>query len=1012
MSLHNRTQYITHQNTYVQRPSNRVEVRTMEPTSWNDASKEAGEEVVTIHKKLQQETENIIRWKASSEVNTKQLELQLEESQVIVNDLRRNIMELQLTNENLSQSLIREQEERILINTKVMHTRELVSSLQQQCQELEGTVSVFHQEKQYHCAVQNETIERMNTLTRNFKELSLLSEEKMKVVTDKANEAIGSLQNKICDLERNLEAKLNECNLLTKAVEEFKKEITDLTCKLNLANTLTSETKEKFVQLQLDLDEVQGSLANKLVALQNQMSENLQTKKELQEEQLKLKQSKSEFHEAVEKIKFLKSANNALEGAQSELTEKLEAVTSLKFEIEKDGELKNQVIENLQAEKNRLLEEMDKLNLSLERLTIQLRTKDEHCRTLDKEKEEFVEKQECLNLQLVREQGRTKEFQEKLSSMAENLETMESLVKELKNEQEVHVQLNVKLQQDLQEKEVEVKEKNDEIENFVQKMKTAQETEAQLNENLSVSKNEITTMRENMKHQLEICEKEKEEILEKSADKESSLKNSVEELEKQIEREKKSLAALQTKYENVVEELKCLKSLSKDQKDDLKVKNKKIQQEEKKIEKLEKSMTDSKVNIDRLQEKNKELEEECLNLTKKINYFEEIQRKNHDSFSAEIKALEEELQGEKCSRENLEQELKSKKLEFVSFQNNTNEKMQKMNEDMQKLLRCHQVQIDTLEQEKEKLEKEKQEIEQQTSLKLNLVEAETDEKIKQMADLLARYKSEYEVKLAAAELQVQHLQLAYGGKQSTKDSVSLTERYSAVEDSHHGSFIQKDKVLKSSEIIATYNESKAANSRGRPKIPKMSTAHTEVVDETNSPYQYSKEPFIFKEPPVPKNSSLHHSEEGLGQKESTPSILKSKRSLLPSTLQKHVMFKLPTSCANSGDSSSDACTFEVVDSDDVFEEVMHPGRNRNVLKYRSLVKKPLANVPPMRIFTASDEEINCSKTSEEQMPLSQGSRGSSSCTKTGKLSHDRRRKRPFKTYGVKKSAASGNTSLP
>ncbi|XP_064114476.1 uncharacterized protein LOC135220846 [Macrobrachium nipponense] len=196
----------------------------------------------------------------------------------------------------------------------------------------------------------------------------------------------------------------------------------------------------------------------------------------------------------------------------------------------------------------------------------------------------------------------------------------------------------------------------------------------------------------------------------------------------------------------------------------------------------------------------------------------------------------------------------------------------------------------------------------------------------------------------------------------------------------------------------------------------MSTAHTEVVDETNSSYQYSKEPFIFKEPPVPKdftkNSSLQHSEEGFAQKESTPSILKSKRSLIPSTLQKHVVFKLPTSFANSGDSSSDACTFEVVDSDDVFEEVMHPGRNRNVLKYRSLVKKPLANVPPMRIFTASDGEVNCSKSSEKQMLLSQGSTESSSCTKTGKFFHDRRRKRPFKTYGAKKCAASGNTSLP
>lgn len=49
---------------------------------------------------------------------------------------------------------------------------------------------------------------------------------------------------------------------------------------------------------------------------------------------VRLKESQKEFHEAAEQILLLKKGNDRLEGANSELTEKVTALISRKKEVE------------------------------------------------------------------------------------------------------------------------------------------------------------------------------------------------------------------------------------------------------------------------------------------------------------------------------------------------------------------------------------------------------------------------------------------------------------------------------------------------------------------------------------------------------------------------------------------------------------------------------------------------------------------------------------------------------
>lgn len=48
-------------------------------------------------------------------------------------------------------------------------------------------------------------------------------------------------------------------------------------------------------------------------------------------------ESQKEFEEAVEKIQYLKTANDTLEGSKAEILDKLEAVATRKQELEKVG---------------------------------------------------------------------------------------------------------------------------------------------------------------------------------------------------------------------------------------------------------------------------------------------------------------------------------------------------------------------------------------------------------------------------------------------------------------------------------------------------------------------------------------------------------------------------------------------------------------------------------------------------------------------------------------------------
>lgn len=319
------------------------------------------------------------------------------------------------------------------------------------------------------------------------------------------------------------------------------------------------------------------------------------------------------------------------------------------------------------------------------------------------------------------------------------------------------------------------------------------------------------------------------------------------------------------------------------------------------------------------------------------------------------------------------------------------------------------------------MSEEKCNIEKKATEDLKLVKAEGDEKIKTMADFLQRYKLEFEARLTEADTQINDLQAKLQAKPSVKDvsSETVKERSVATSNPSPKQYFASP-TNKSMGNLTTPSPSQFLNTHYAlpPKKPKISTAKTEVLEETPSPSQYlDTGSFSFRQPEPPKMLS----QRSYSYQDSKPiyargsqegfSMLKNKRTLLPSVGPKRVVFKLP-SPRHSGDSSSDACTFEVIENDDPFDEIMRSGKS--ILKNKPVVRLQ-ANVPPMSRYVVSNEgrpTVN-DGTENQRTPFSQNASGLSADRKKEKtLRHHKKLKRDVKTYGSKKSPGIENRTPP
>nr|XP_027224629.1 tropomyosin-like [Penaeus vannamei] len=307
-----------------------------------------------LHRKLQRETEDLFRWKASTEMTTRQLERQLNEAQVTMADQRRNLMELQLNSENLSQSLIKERKERDLIAAKVMHTRQLSLALTQQKENLAGILSLFQQEKDLLSAAHGDTVEKINELTDGLRDLCVAHRQQVGSIKAQAEEEVRQLQKEIVSKKQELNESKASLSVLAQHHSEYEKKVTELTELLKTTEESFSIAREKNIVLTSEIDEVKNSLESVRAEMEEQMrastAQLTKLKEELKEEKYRRAESQKEFEEAVGKIQYLKKANDTLEGSKAEILDKLEAVVTRKQELEKDLQHGSSMMAALRAE--------------------------------------------------------------------------------------------------------------------------------------------------------------------------------------------------------------------------------------------------------------------------------------------------------------------------------------------------------------------------------------------------------------------------------------------------------------------------------------------------------------------------------------------------------------------------------------------------------------------------------------------------------------------------------------
>ncbi|XP_042860215.1 COP1-interactive protein 1-like [Penaeus japonicus] len=964
-----------------------------------------------LHKQLQQETENIVRWKASTEMNTKQLERQLNEAQVTIADQRRNLMELQLSSENLSQSLLRERQERDLIAAKVTHTRELFLTLEQQKEELVVTLSLFQQDKDLLSNAHNDTIQKINELTENFHSLSMLHKQQVDSITAEAASEVNQLQEKIASKEQELKEMNESLSRLAQIKSMYEEKVSELTELLKITEGSLFCAQDKNTALELEIVEVKGTLES----VQKEMEEHIEgltvqvtkLQEDLKQEECRRTESQKEFEEAVEKIQYLKKANGILEGSKSEILDKLEAMTTRKQELEKELDCSNNKITNLQGEHAEMEREVQLLSLSLKDMHAKfahlnsdiqdvqkdkqylktqldeskelLEVKDKHVKH---QEEQIAELTEVLQVQKKAEE----ESKAELQCCRDRNDEMSNAIENLNKQIQENADAAVKLQEDL------ALEADQNIRSLEGDIQT-------LNEQLTSVRNEWTA--DNESYELKI-----QNLTNTAAEVEAELKRQISDIEGQCKKTANEKNTLNKGWEEQQALVKSQKVQLKEHEKELKSKNKALNQEIKKREKteaaiaaLEKKLQSIETERNTLQselretlcaqevalklqeEKQKALEEELQNKVTEINGLQDLVR-THEANLQEtqqkvvdlqealdaalsnlnikrdtVDAKDIELDKLKCQSDeakmNLANQLQEKE-EQLATSSNICERLQS---DVASLKRCmeeqrsnHMAEVQALEESVDEAKKSLKRVKQEM-IKVNKekedVMQEADTKVKDMLGIIERYRSDNEVNMKKITAELLETQQKLAMKEADIANVASANTKLLVE-----------------AVAGTKTNAK----------PKTTTVYTEELpldtDEelkTPSPRQYlsrRRPPFgLYRNTPTAKALPVTRCLGDMPHQEDRTqlSILKAgpRRILVPPTEQKRVVFKSPVSkiCANDGDSSSDANAYELEDS---FDEIVNPRK-------RKTGYIPSANVAPTTSAKSSLSMV--ANVSSDRSPL-------------------------------------------
>ncbi|KAK8729496.1 hypothetical protein OTU49_008504 [Cherax quadricarinatus] len=875
-------------------------------------------EMLNIHKQLQEETENIIRWKASTEIKTKHLERQLQESHNIIEDQRRNLMDLQLHSEHLSQSLLKERQDRELVSAKVTHTRQIFLALQEQYEQLLETTVHFQQQKDFLTSEHKEIINKLSEM----QDVCVSHQNCILSITSQAEENITSLEKLKEVMQEQLSAKEKKLADLTEKLNSFKKTVNSLTESLITIEASFTASQNEKISLEIQLEEVKESLTktqDELKEKTNSLTQKaMNIESELKHEQIRYEESQRGLQEAVEKIKFLKKNNDTVEGARSELADKVAALTIRKQELEQEIVYKAEAINTLECAQLKNLQEINQLQQRVGDLGTQLSDIEADYRNLQLVNENLVGELDNSKICLTDTEKHVKQLEVQVTLLTQTVEHFEQLNEHSRKEKETFQEINQELNKSVELLKGKLSTVDDTLLDMQIKMSSDEEEKAKLHEHIISLEDkykaysvELLAKTEKCKKITELVKHLKTEVKELHQKLKSKSKNASQE-NKIRKKQEETIVALENELQTHIQEIQSLESQVKVQKELLTtLENKSASQEE--------QLNDSLKTVEKLK----------LDLDKYISEQQELQYK--------LESKEESFQLLQTSRDADIERLKNDLIHRQEEYNNSLLFYEK------ELNNCKTEHDKTIEELNNSFIHEKEIKDNNDSLMNQIKKMELTHK-EETEDLKAKMeKALYDQKIAQEEASFKEI------SQIKLESDQKVNEYLVNEVNSMKADAEKVKM----QII---------NLQGT-TARMLESSGNETVFKTPSPTRYFQSTNPPAKPQIPKSPHVQklQEEHSAPVQQQTSGILKTRRRmLLPPDSKKRVVF-VPSAIKHetSGDSSSDAYTFEVADSDDPFEEVRQPGRN---LSFNRCGKIPKANIAPI-IRPSNKLNFEASKTS-------------------------------------------------
>ncbi|KAK3894797.1 hypothetical protein Pcinc_001455 [Petrolisthes cinctipes] len=901
--------------------------RTM--ATWVGENKKSEQDMVNLHQQLQKEADQIVKWKAAMEVHTKNLEQQLEEAQGVMEVHRHKLKELQLHSEHLSQSLINERQERELHLDKVTHTRQMYLTLKDQHEHLSESVSHFQHIRNEYSAEQQSHISQLRELNENcsayvsqLEHLNAQREENMCIMEnlkEEYNVKMTSKKVELLELEEKVAKKREEYQSVAKRLGSTEAELAAV---LHQNTELTSHLEDAERELQRareDFREAIDSLTS--------MAEKVEMELRLEGE--RLKESQKEFHEAAEQILLLKKGNDRLEGANSELSDKVTALLSRKQELEEESVQLSNAIALLEATHADLLLQVGQAQARVSELSSQLADLEIMCRDLEVDRVEALRELDSCNLSKTAEAERFQKLESQVTTLKKEMLIQQQSQAELREEEAIKEKLIHELEILTKQQDEDLMKMKERLNQLQTKASDAENSKIQVDDQLTVLQSDSNKL----SVELQLKKQEYKGLLKETKNVKFQVKNLEKEVKLKVKKDLKENKA----NKKMEERIASLESEQEAKIQETKTWQQTVYEQEKQLEEKEHA-------VEVCQDKMKESVNEKQQLSSLIKSSDE----DLATLRTEMQREQDDLRAEVISKEaTLKESVETHTLVISKMQEEL--KQAQRSEEIAQLKQQHQVELENLRNlEKEALSEETSaKAESETATKeTQRTKLECDGKVKEMMSLLEKYNSDKDISLKENKEQREARQAQVA--ELTLEKAVLQKEVEVLKAEVMKAREKSTPVKMLEEFSLKTSISPCKNNFVEPLVPK--TPRTPRVAQSQDSHLLSKSPLLTK-PPETKNEGFK-----------VTSILKldgrMKRTLLPPKQQKHVIFKIPSLQSNSVDSSSDAMALEVTDSDDGFEiKRSAPAR---------ATKIPKANIAPFTHTTSTDKDTSATSVGEKK----------------------------------------------